>query len=55
MEKIFMTIALCLMCAVNVFGEICRFEKVNFPTELTDGDYIICYETSSTIAWTKIW
>ena len=49
MKKIFMAIALCLMCAVNGFGEICRFEKVNFPTDLTDGDYIICYETSSKV------
>ena len=49
MEKIFMTIALCLMCAVNVFGEDCKFQKINSTDEITDGEYIICYETSTEI------
>ena len=49
MKKIFMAIALCLMCAVNVFGEDCKFQKINYTDEITDGEYIICYETSTKI------
>lgn len=49
MKKIFMAIALCLMCAVNVFGEDCKFQKINSTDEITDGEYIICYETSTEI------
>lgn len=49
MKKIFMVIALCLMCAVNVFGKDCTFQKINSTDEITDGEYIICYETSTNI------
>ena len=42
-----MAIALCLMCAANVFSENYYWEKVDLiATEyLSDGEYLICFDT----------
>lgn len=47
MKKIFMTIALCLMCAVNIFSENYYWRKVDLiSTEYhPDGNYLICFDT----------
>ena len=48
MKRIFIALMLC-MVSISGFAEVSRFQKVIFPTELTDGYYIICYETNTKV------